>query len=291
MPAGAQALEVRRAEHDQREAGREGDDRDHERGAEPGGGVADERDRVRDRSRRDLPVGDGVGELLLAHPALRLDGVAVHQRDDHVAAAVRERADLEREPDQRGPDRAQDHVARELRQPAQQQHDDHVRAGEDRAERAGDDVGEAAARIDQLQSGLHDDGDDRRGRAGPEALDPRGRLVAERERGDQQHRDQPGDDEREATDQRASPAGHALGGVDRHLRARRAGQQAAGGERVLELARVDPLAPLDGQIAQQRDVRGRPAEAEHADAAPLASHRGKGGEWHGPHTYRNGTAL
>ena len=32
----------------------------------------------------------------------------------------------------------------------------------------------------------------------------------------------------------------ALGGVDRHLRARRAGQQAAGRERVLELARVDP---------------------------------------------------
>ena len=88
----------------------------------------------------------------------------------------------------------------------------------------------------------------------------------------------------EAADERARAPGDALGAVDRHLRARRAGQQAAGGERVLELARVDPAPPVDGQIAQQRDVRGRPAEAEHADAAPLAGHGGEGDGGHDAHT-------
>ena len=47
------------------------------------------------------------------------------------------------------------------------------------------------------------------------------------------------------------------------------GQQVAGGDRVLELARIQPAAALDAQFAQQRDVRGRAAEADAADPAPL----------------------
>ena len=61
-----------------------------------------------------------------------------------------------------------------------------------------------------------------------------------------------------------------MGQEDRQLRGRRAGQQPAGRVGVLEVPAVDPLPVLDAQFAQQRDVRGRAAEADDADASPLA---------------------
>jgi hypothetical protein len=41
-------------------------------------------------------------------------------------------------------------------------------------------------------------------------------------------------------------------------------------DRVLELAVIEPAAACDAQLAQQRDVRRRAAEADAADAPPLA---------------------
>ena len=61
-------------------------------------GVADGGDRRDDRAGRDLPERDGVEELGVGHPVVGVHGVALHQRDDHEAAAVGERADLERRP-------------------------------------------------------------------------------------------------------------------------------------------------------------------------------------------------
>ena len=60
---------------------------------------------------------------------------------------------------------------------------------------------------------------------------------------------------------------------DRQLRGGRTRQQVHGGDRVLEVARVDPPAPLHAEFAQQRDVRGRPAEADAPDPPPLARDR------------------
>ena len=67
----------------------------------PAARPADERDGVRDRAGRELPEGDGVEELGLGHPAVPVDRVVLHQRDDHEAAAERQRADLERRPGER----------------------------------------------------------------------------------------------------------------------------------------------------------------------------------------------
>ena len=69
---------------------------------EPGGGVADDRDGLHDGSGGDLAEGDGVEELRAGHPVVVVDGVGLHERDDHEAAAVGQRADLERHPGHRG---------------------------------------------------------------------------------------------------------------------------------------------------------------------------------------------
>ncbi len=68
-------------------------------------------------------------------------------------------------------------------------------------------------------------------------------------------------------------AADPVGAEDRELRRGGAGQQAARRVRVLELARVHPAPAVDHQPAQQRDVRGRPAEPGDADARPLARDR------------------
>jgi hypothetical protein len=175
---------------------------------------------------------------------------------------------------------------RQLERAAQQQHADDRGAGEYGARDPGRHV-QRCARVrdpDQPDPGLSDDGDDDGRRSRAEADGGRGRPVGERHRRDRQHQQQPGEDEAEAADERAPHAAGAQRGEDRHLRADGAGQQVAGGERVLELARVDPLAACDRQIAQQRDVRGRPAEAEQPDAPPLAGDCPERCVGHGPHT-------
>ncbi len=77
-------------------------------------------------------------------------------------------------------------------------------------------------------------------------------------------------DEAEPADQRAERAAEPEGAVDRELRRRRPGQQAAGRVRVLEGASVHPALSLDDELAQERDVGRRAAEPGEADARPLA---------------------
>jgi hypothetical protein len=76
----------------------------------------------------------------------------------------------------------------------------------------------------------------------------------------------PGTDERGAVEE---GAGTPPGAEDDQLGGGRAGHQVADGDGVLELAAVQPAPALDAQLAQQPDVRGRPAEADAADPAPF----------------------
>jgi hypothetical protein len=69
--------------------------------------------------------------------------------------------------------------------------------------------------------------------------------------------------------------GHPVVGIDGvvlHQRGGWAGQQVGCGDRVLELAVIEPAAARDAQLAQQRDVRRRAAEADAPDAPPLTQH-------------------
>ena len=88
------------ADEDERERGGERDGGGEQPAAEPGGGVAEYGDGVHHRAGGDLAEGDGVEELCVGHPVVGLDGVVLHQRDDHEAAAVGEGADLECHPGQ-----------------------------------------------------------------------------------------------------------------------------------------------------------------------------------------------
>ena len=260
---------------------------------QPGGRVADQRDRLRDRAGRDLPVGDGVGELLLGHPALRADRVAVHQRDDHVAAAVGERADLQREPDQRGPDaRARASTWRR-------------RAAEAAAAAASEQTTDGPANTAQSAPATRYRARGAASSARRRRRRPRGRPPRRRPRRSRrptpagrrrarppraQHRDQPGKDELEPADQRAGrpprdgrcrstsacTRGRA-GGCTRRTRPRTRARRSS--------------AACRHEIAQQRDVRGRPAEAEHAEAAPLASDGRERDATARRPIHRHGTAL
>ena len=62
--------------------------------------VADGGDGVDDRARCDLAERDRVQELARREPVIPVHRVRLHQRDDHEAPAVGERADLERHPGQ-----------------------------------------------------------------------------------------------------------------------------------------------------------------------------------------------
>ena len=156
----AQPRRSARRQGDRQERRREGDRGGEQRTAQAGRGPADERDGVDDRPGRQLAEGDGVEELRLGHPAVALDRVPLHQRDDHEAAAVGERADLQRGPGQRRAALAgrgehdRPRVQRgvraaapgELQQPGGEQHDHDVGAGEHRGSGARGDVGRRARR-------------------------------------------------------------------------------------------------------------------------------------------------
>jgi hypothetical protein len=150
-------MEAPATQHDRQEGGREREHGGQQRATQSGRGPADERDRMRNGPRRELPEGDRVQELGLRHPAVTLDGVGLHQRNDHEAAAIGERADLDRRPGQpgqrcRGGDQHRPRVQRgvrapaprQLQQPRAQQHDDHVRSGEHRRRQACGHVGRGA---------------------------------------------------------------------------------------------------------------------------------------------------
>ena len=98
---GAEPVEAAAAEQDERERRRERDGRGEQAAADARGRVADDRDGLHDGARRDLAERDRVEELPVRHPVVVVDRVVLHQRDDHEAAAVGERADLERDPRER----------------------------------------------------------------------------------------------------------------------------------------------------------------------------------------------
>jgi hypothetical protein len=269
------------------------------------GGVADGRDRPDDRPGRDLAQRDRVQELGIGHPVIGVDGIALHQRDDHEPAAKGERADLERRPregadpargDRRRPQGGKRRGVsrrarrctppnRQLEQATGQQHEHEIRADERRSDRTDDQIAHPAAQVPavlahppearahQPKPGVDRNCGDGGAGAGAGAANPgrwRLRQKQHREREDQHHRR---DDEPEPADDGAANSSEAVGAEDHQLRRGRAGEQAARGIGVLELAAVHPPVPIHDQAPQQRDVRGRPAEAGEADAGPLASDR------------------
>jgi MFS family permease len=94
----AQTIEAPRTDEDERERRQERDDGGEQRAGEAVGGVADGGDRRDDGAGGDLAERDGVEEAGVGHPVVGVDRVALHQGDDHEAAAEGERTDLERGP-------------------------------------------------------------------------------------------------------------------------------------------------------------------------------------------------
>ena len=120
---------------------------------------------------------------------------------------------------------------------------------------------------------MHRNGGDRGAGAGAGAPDPRRRVAVQEQRrqGEDQH--EPGDDEAEPADERSRSATQAPRAEDRELRRGRSGKEVARGDGILELGGLEPAVALDAELAEQRDVRRRAAEADASDAAPLPRHR------------------
>ena len=224
----AQRREVPAADEHEQERGGEGDRRREQRPADARRRVADGRDRVRDRAGRDLPEGDGVQELRARHPVVVLDGVVLHQRDDHEAAAVGEGADLEGDPGERrqaadgtataGMSGSSESVlpagrafaAISTRPQATRTRTSQgpiVAAAPPPRTRVRDPAQlrarAAAARRDERQAGLDGNGCDARAGARGGAADPERRRMGEEDRCESEDRDEPGKDERDAPDQAA----------------------------------------------------------------------------------------
>ena len=94
-------VEVARPDEHEQERRREGDRRREEAATDPAAAYPDDRDGLHDGPGCDLTERDRVQELPVRHPVVAVDGVGLHQRDDHEAAAVRQRADLDGGPDER----------------------------------------------------------------------------------------------------------------------------------------------------------------------------------------------
>ena len=302
---GAQAVEAVGAEEDERERGGERDGRGEQPAADAGRGVADDGDGLHDRARGDLAEGDGVEELRVGHPVVGVDGVVLHQRDDHEPAAVGQRADLERHPRQR-----EQAAGRGRAAAASSGHAWHARRAGTRgsatpqasstapqpsrtstnhgptvaaAMRAGERVGDpprarrggacASSPATRPARRLERDGGHGGAGAGAGAEHPIGRRGGEEQRRQREDHDQAGDDEAEPADERAGDAAQPPRAEDRQLGRRRAGQQVAS-RRSRPRTRSSSSQPRRSthSVAQQRDVRRRAAEADAADAPPLAQH-------------------
>ncbi len=95
------ALEASSPSENEDERWRERDDCGQQTARNACRGVADNGDGLHDGTRRDLAERYRVEKLATRHPVVLLDGVVLHQRDDDEAAAVGERPDLERDPNER----------------------------------------------------------------------------------------------------------------------------------------------------------------------------------------------
>ena len=112
-------------------------------------------------------------------------------------------------------------------------------------------------------------------------------MPEEHHREQQDEYDRRHDEPEPAHDRPGRPA-DAVGAEDRELCRAGAGQEAAGGIRVLELLGVHPALAVDHEAAQQDDVRRWPAESGQADASPLARDRC---QWRGGRTRLLGGRL
>src|SRR5579862_3734679 len=264
---------------DEHERRRERDDRGEQRTAYTARRVADDGDGLHDRARGHLSERDRIQELGRRHPVVVRDGVGLHEGDDHEAAAVGERADLERDPDEPADAHSsgEAQTEEELDRAAPEQHENDPRPRERCSDSTRHDVdrpaetagGARPARRNEAHSRAHGDRGDRRSRPSTGSEDPT-RRRAEEHRGETDDEDEARDDEGEAADERADPSPQPPGTVDRELRRCRARQQVARSDRVLEVRLRQPATPPYAQVAQQGDVRRRPAEPDAADPPPLA---------------------
>ncbi len=110
---------------------------------------------------------------------------------------------------------------------------------------------------------------DGRARTGPGTPDPV-RRRSEEERCECDDQDETRDDEGETSDDSRSRPASSPRRVDRELGRGWTGEEVDRGEAVLELVRSDPSASVDNEIPQERDVRGRSAEADDPDPPPRA---------------------
>ena len=212
-------------------------------------------------------------------------------RQRREAARRRERRD---EDGQRGERRrrAATHAGEQhLKRAAAEEDEDEPRAERRGRDAPGDEVGEPAdpaggtgappARRDEGGAGPRRDGGDRRARARAEADHPAGRGPGEEEGGERQDEDEPGEDERRAADESPCAAAKPPGAVDGQLGGRRAGEEVARGDGVLELLGAQPAALVHAEAAKERDVGRGATEARHPDAAPFGGdhpqRRGRGG--------------
>ena len=133
----------------------------------------------------------------------------------------------------------------------------------------------------EAQPGVDRDGRHRGPGPGAGPAQPVGRRAGQEERRQRHDQHEPGEDEAEAADDGPGAPAQRPGAVDGQLGRRRPGQEVGRRDRVLEPACLEPAPALHAKLAQQRDVRRRPAEADDADPAPLARHlpeaRGRAG--------------
>ena len=109
------------------------------------------------------------------------------------------------------------------------------------------------------------------------SADDRGRLAEGGVEPAQRHdRDDAGQDEQPAGDEAAARAVQQPADIGGELLRLRAGQQHAVVERVQEAALGDPALLLDQDAVHDRDLAGRPAEAQERDAQPDAERLGEG---------------
>ena len=111
--------------------------------------------------------------------------------------------------------------------------------------------------------------------AGGRSENPERRMCGQEEGRERQNDHQPRDDEADATDESAHTPAETPGAEDRELGRGGPGQQIGRRNTVLELVRAQPVAFLDAELPQQRNVGRRTAEADETDSTPLAHNGGE----------------
>ena len=236
----------------------------------------------------------------MCHPVVGADRVGLHQRHDHEAASERERAHLERRPQQRAqPPRGRDGCQRgpglhrrargsvaaqeQLDPAAGEQHQHQPRPGHRGGDAGGKRIGRdsgapgpSRARPDRaadVEPGADGHRGDRGAGTHPGSPHPARRRAAQEQHRQGEDRDQARQDERAAAKDRAAVATQTPCAVDRQLRRGRPRQDVDRRQRSLEIRIAQPAPSLHAEFAEQAHMDRRPAEADAPDPAPLAHDR------------------